>query len=164
MVQQVVVEGKVTTPQVLPRVGSAAVVIDDQNRVLLGRRNKEPNFGRWVLPGGKVEPFESVEHAVRRELAEETGLGVEVTGQLGVFEIINPPTEHRLIVYSWARAIGGSIRPDSDLSDLKFVSQDEFRSLDVTEIVTRVLSYAGWLPQVAPSRGWRSLASIERRP
>jgi acetyl-CoA carboxylase carboxyl transferase subunit beta len=161
VVQQSVVEGAMTTSLGLPRVGSAAVVIDDQNRVLLGQRKKEPNFGRWVLPGGKVEPFESVEHAVRRELAEETGLTVEVTGQLGVFEIINPPTEHRLIVYSWARAIDGSLRPDSDLLDLKFVGQDEFGSLDVTEIVIRVLSYAGWLPQAAPSRNWRSLASIE---
>src|SRR5437660_1789038 len=35
------------------RVGSAVLVVDDR-RVLLGRRGKQPNFGRWVLPGGKV--------------------------------------------------------------------------------------------------------------
>jgi len=128
-----------------PRVGSAAVVLDDHNRVLLGRRNKEPNRGRWVLPGGKVRLFEPVATAASREIGEETGLVVEVTGQVGTFEIINPPTEHRLIVYSSARPVGGRLRAGSDISELRFVTQEEFESLDTTEIVSRVLTRTGWL-------------------
>lgn len=131
---------------VVPRLGSAAIVVDKNNRVLLGRRKKEPNFGRWVLPGGKVEPFESIEDAVRREVAEETGLHVVVTGQVGTFQIIDPDKqEHRVIVYSWAEPTGGDISPDSDLSQLTWVTPEEARRLDLTEIVQQVLTYARWL-------------------
>jgi mutator protein MutT len=146
LLDRIAVEADVTSATALPRLGSAAIVVDKNNRVLLGRRKKEPNFGRWVLPGGKIEPFETIEDAVRREVAEETGLQVDVTGQVGAFQIIDPNrNEHRVIVYSWARQVGGQVAADSDLSELTFVTPDELRSLDVTEIVQEVLTYAGWL-------------------
>src|SRR4051812_43060202 len=49
-------------PKTLPRVGSAVIVIDGES-VLLGVRNKEPHRGKWVLPGGKIRPFESIDDA-----------------------------------------------------------------------------------------------------
>lgn len=134
----------------VPRVGSAAIVVDEHGRVLLGLRSKEPNRGRWVLPGGKVEPFESIEKALCREVEEETGLIVEVTDQVGAFEIINPPKEHRLIIFSWARPVGGKLQPGSDLTDVRFVDAHEFESMDATDIVSRVLWRAGWLKSRSP--------------
>ena len=128
----------------LPRVGSA-LVIQNGDRVLLGVRNKEPNRGKWVLPGGGVEPFESVKDAAKREIAEETGLVVEVGDQIGVFEIIEPPNEHRLIVYSWATPIQGDLRADSDVLELRFVDRAELSQLDVSPIVRKVLLQTGWL-------------------
>lgn len=129
----------------LPRIGSAGLVTDDQHRILLGQRKKEPNYGKWVLPGGKIEPYESVTAAVCREIAEETGLVVEVTARAGVFEIIRPPDEHRVIVYSWARPVGGELRAGSDLLDLRYVSREECRSLDISDFVLQVLYAVGWL-------------------
>ena len=131
-------------PLLLPRVGSALVVVDD-DRVLLGRRAKEPNLGRWVLPGGKVRPFETVANAGRRELREETGLEVDVDEQVGTFEIINPPDEHRLIVYSLAHPVWGELRADSDLLELRFCARNELSLLDITPIVKQVLTRLGWL-------------------
>ena len=58
----------------LPRVGSALIVRDEANRILLGKRNKDPQRGNWVLPGGKIHAFESIAQAAARELEEETGL------------------------------------------------------------------------------------------
>lgn len=130
--------------KLLPRLGSAAIVEKD-GRVLLGVRNKEPESGKWVLPGGKVEPFESFEDAVKRELLEETGLEIDVGEQLGVYEIIAPPDEHRVIVYSRAMVKSGELRSASDSSNVRFFSKDELAGLNVTPFVRRVLRDAGWL-------------------
>jgi len=52
-------------------------------RVLAARRTAPPEAaGRWEFPGGKVEPGESPEAAVVREIREELGCAVEVTGWL----------------------------------------------------------------------------------
>jgi ADP-ribose pyrophosphatase YjhB (NUDIX family) len=127
-----------------PRVGSAVLVVQDE-RVLLGRRGKQPNFGRWVLPGGKVKPFESLEDAGAREVQEETGLVVTITERLGVFEIIEAPTEHRIIVFSTAIPVGGELAAGSDLLEVRFFDAAALARLDITPVVRSVLARAGWL-------------------
>jgi 8-oxo-dGTP diphosphatase len=128
----------------LPRVGSAVMVTNGE-AVLLGVRDKEPNRGMWVLPGGKIEPFESIQDAARREILEETGLRVRIVRQLGVYEILKPPDEHRLIVFSAAEVIGGELAAASDVSEVRFWKRRELQSLRLTELTRTVLRDAGWL-------------------
>src|SRR5258708_33747676 len=127
-------------PGNLPRVGSAVIVRDEANRILLGKRNKEPERGSWVLPGGKIHAFESIAAAAARELEEETGLEVEVEHHFGVYEIINPPDEHRIVIYSWARVISGTPKASDDLAELRFASLDELGALPTTPPVRRGLA------------------------
>ncbi len=129
-----------------PRTGSA-VVVRDGDRLLLARRAKEPNFGKWVFPGGKIEPFESIRQAGERELLEETGLEVQVEDQVGAFEIIRPPEEHRVIIFSWARPVAGTPVARSDVSELRFCSREELIDLDLSDIVAQVLRSIGWLKE-----------------
>jgi 8-oxo-dGTP diphosphatase len=63
-----------------------AVVRDRDGRLLLVQRANEPGRGLWSIPGGRVEPGESAQDAVVREVAEETGLPVVVSGLAGVVE------------------------------------------------------------------------------
>jgi 8-oxo-dGTP diphosphatase len=127
-----------------PRVGSAVIVCDGP-RVLLGRRGKQPEFGKWVLPGGKISPFEKIDDAARREVLEETGLEVEVRSRLGVFEIINPPDEHRIIIYSEAVPAGGQLAASSDLLEVRWFTAPELEAADMTSFVRSVLTFAGRL-------------------
>lgn len=137
----------------LPRVGSALIVRDEANRILLGKRNKDPQRGNWVLPGGKIHAFESIADAAARELSEETGLVVEVQHQFRVYEVINSPQEHRIVIYSWARAVGGDLRASDDISEVKFVSLNELGDLPLTPLVRQVLVDAGFIGKESPQRG-----------
>ncbi|MBZ5671802.1 MAG: NUDIX domain-containing protein [Acidobacteriia bacterium] len=72
-----------------PLVGVGGVVIDDR-RALLIRRASPPLQGQWSIPGGMLEVGETLEQGVARELAEETGLEVNVVELIEVFERIFP--------------------------------------------------------------------------
>ncbi|WP_397453099.1 NUDIX domain-containing protein [Pseudomonas sp. NA-150] len=56
-----------------PRLGCGAAIIQD-GKILLIQRLNDPESGCWGLPGGKVDFLELVEHAVKREIAEELGI------------------------------------------------------------------------------------------
>jgi 8-oxo-dGTP diphosphatase len=129
----------------LPRVGSALLVKDERDRILLGQRNKDPQRGSWVIPGGKIHAFERIAEAAARELQEETGLSVEVGPQFKVYEIVNPPNEHRIVIYSWAKVIGGMAKASDDLSEVRFFQPDELAEISLTPLVRMVLQDAGLL-------------------
>jgi 8-oxo-dGTP diphosphatase len=111
-----------------PRLGCAGLVRCGDG-VLLGRRDKEPNRGLWVLPGGGVEFGETFAATLARELLEEAGIDVEIESIFKVYELINPPDEHRVIVYLIARHRSGEPVPSSDLSDVRFFSRDELKEI-----------------------------------
>ena len=69
-----------------PQVAVGAVAIR-AGAVLLVQRGQEPHRGRWSIPGGRVEPGETLHEAVVRELREETG-------QLGIVDRFVGFTEH----------------------------------------------------------------------
>jgi 8-oxo-dGTP diphosphatase len=129
----------------LPRIGSALLVRDEVNRILLGKRNKDPQRGNWIIPGGKIHAFESIAEAAARELLEETGLVVEVGDHFNVYEIINPPNEHRIVIYSWGKVVGGEPKASDDISELKFFELDELGEVPITPLVRRVLIDAGFI-------------------
>jgi 8-oxo-dGTP pyrophosphatase MutT (NUDIX family) len=71
------------------------VVLDAEGRILLFRTREagQPRFGLWwELPGGGIEPGETAEQAAVRELAEETGIAVDV-------QRVRPPNWIRTATY-----------------------------------------------------------------
>ncbi|MBI5447070.1 MAG: TRC40/GET3/ArsA family transport-energizing ATPase, partial [Deltaproteobacteria bacterium] len=76
--------------QELRPVPAVAVVVLRPDAVLLVRRAKEPNRGRWAFPGGSIEPGETARAAARREVEEETGLGVQVLDVAEIYDVILP--------------------------------------------------------------------------
>lgn len=55
-------------------IGVGLMLLDSQQRVLMGYRNKKNEAACWCFPGGKIDAKESLEQAAVRELMEETGL------------------------------------------------------------------------------------------
>ena len=65
-----------------PSAATVAVIVNDQNELLVCRRAKSPAKGTLDLPGGFVDSYETGEEAVQREVKEETGLEVVKTTYL----------------------------------------------------------------------------------
>ena len=66
---------------------AAAVVVETEGGIVLGRRAIEPGYGLWCLPGGFVNDDEEPEDAARRECREEIGARVEITAQIGLYHV-----------------------------------------------------------------------------
>jgi len=66
-----------------PAAAVAGVIIDEQGRMVVLVRGNEPGKGQWDLPGGFVDPGETAEEALRREVLEEVGLEVTMMRYLG---------------------------------------------------------------------------------
>jgi len=125
------------------KVGSAVIVRNQAGAVLLGKRDKDDRRGYWVLPGGTVRPGESLAEAARREVAEETGLDVEIGQPVSVYAI----NAGRIAVFSWAAEVGPPMDPvaGDDLSEVRFVPAQEVGMLPLTPTTRRVLGDAGIL-------------------
>jgi ADP-ribose pyrophosphatase YjhB (NUDIX family) len=125
-----------------PSVGVGGVVILD-GKVLLVRRGKEPLRGRWVIPGGTVEAGESLEHALVREMEEETGLEVRPGEILVVFDRILREGEelryHYVIVDYLCERVGGEVRAGSDADEVALVAEQDLPLFDLPEKALEVV-------------------------
>lgn len=114
-------------------VAASAVVTDGEGRILLQRR---ADSGLWALPGGGMEMADSLPGAAVREVKEETGLDVEITGLVGTY------TDPRhIIAYSdgevrrqfnvcfTARVTGGALAISDESTELRFVPPSEIGAL-----------------------------------
>jgi 8-oxo-dGTP diphosphatase len=88
---------------------AVAVVLGDKDGVLLGRRGIDPGSGLWSFPAGYVNRGEALEEAAVREVYEELGLQVRLTGLIGVYSEAGSAVV--LVVYG-GEVVGGSLRPD----------------------------------------------------
>lgn len=105
-----------------PKVAAAVVVDTKQGVLLLRRAQRDRAYGKWILPGGHVDRGEVVPEAALREVAEETGLEVELTGLLGVYSYPGYPWV--LVVYT-ASANGGRLRASAEALEMQAFAPEE---------------------------------------
>lgn len=75
------------------RIGVAVIIRDPEGRILLERRSDN---GVWAIPGGGIESGESVRETAVREIKEETGLTLQITGLVGIYSEL---TQSRIVTY-----------------------------------------------------------------
>ena len=98
--------GKYPRPSVTADV-AAFLHEDGKPRVLLVRRGGHPFIGTWALPGGFVEPEETVETAARRELWEETGIENVPVRQIGTYSDPHRDPRTRVITVAFYSCLDG---------------------------------------------------------
>lgn len=108
---------------------AAAVLVENENGVLLVRRVNEPFRGLWTVPAGFVDAHEDPARAAERECLEETGLRVETTGLLHLI----PGREHErgadLVIAYRARIVGGLLQANDDADEAGFFSRSSLPRL-----------------------------------
>jgi ADP-ribose pyrophosphatase YjhB (NUDIX family) len=119
--------------------GVSALIVAD-GKVLLVRRGKDPFKGCWTLPGGGVEPGETPREAVRREVLEETGLAIEVTGRIGVVDY-----GHTTITVFRAVVRGGEPSAGDDAAACEFVAPSDVIAREVTPGLENLFRTSGLL-------------------
>jgi len=99
-----------------------AVILDDGERCLLIRRSAHNKHfaGCWEWPGGKLDPGEDFAVGLEREVMEECGLTVELTGLAGAIEFEMPKVRVVLLCME-ARLTGGTIRMSEEHDDSAWV-------------------------------------------
>jgi 8-oxo-dGTP diphosphatase len=120
----------VSPPAVIAAVG--AVVLDEAGRLLVVQRGHAPAAGRWSIPGGRIEPGETAPAAAAREVAEETGLEVEVAGLVGHLDVIT--ADHHIVILDFrARVVGGALVAGDDAAAVRWVTRTELAALETSD-------------------------------
>jgi ADP-ribose pyrophosphatase YjhB (NUDIX family) len=107
-----------------PAVGVAVVLLQDQ-QILLGRRSRGEYHGQWCIPCGYVEWGEDVRDAARREFQEETGLQVEVGPVYAVHSNFHNPQSLTVGIWFQGRVTGGSLEAGDDLNLVQYFPLDD---------------------------------------
>jgi 8-oxo-dGTP diphosphatase len=131
---------------VLPRAAVSACLFRG-DAVLLVKRAKPPYLGAWSLPGGSIEPGETAELAIEREIAEETGLDCQIVGLADINDVIKrDPTG--ALVYHYVIAVFAGTADDGepiagdDAAEARFFSPDELDGLGLGRRTTGIIARA----------------------
>ncbi|MGW1071354.1 (deoxy)nucleoside triphosphate pyrophosphohydrolase [Streptomyces sp. NPDC002537] len=105
-----------------------AGAVFDRGRLLAARRSAPPELaGRWELPGGKLEPGESPEQALVRELREELGVEAEPMERVPGEWPLRPPYVLRV----WTvKLVAGEARPLLDHDELRWLPPERVGDVD----------------------------------
>jgi 8-oxo-dGTP diphosphatase len=137
-----------------------AAVVEREGALLLVRHQKPDREPYWVLPGGRLEPGETVPECAGRELAEETGLTASFSGILYVSEFLSEGRHTVDVVARMALEGDGEASLGSDpevephaeptLREIRWVSINELQEIELlpVSIKERLLRDApdGWTP------------------
>lgn len=118
------------------RTGCSATIFDlSREKILLTRRTDN---NRWCLPGGGLDPGESVTEACIREVWEETGLRVNVRKLTGVYssphEILEYPDGNRFHTIALnfdAEVVGGELTTSEETSEIVYFPIEELDKIDL---------------------------------
>ena len=124
-------------------VPGAQALVEENGRILLGRRALDPSKGLWDIPGGFLGEEEQPLEGLKRELREETGLEIEPTEFLGIW--LQPYAGRTVLCLTWlARRTGGIPVAGDDLTQLAWFGPDELPSPDELAFETFVEILSLW--------------------
>lgn len=128
-----------------------ALVRDSRGRCLVIRRSaaSKHNPGGWDLPGGKIDPGETVDDALVREVAEETGLAIDIIRVAGAAESEAPNRKIAYLIFE-TRADEAKVRLSSEHDGYEWVPPSRLESYDLCR------QFGAFISEFALQEGKRS--------
>jgi ADP-ribose pyrophosphatase YjhB (NUDIX family) len=124
-----------------------ALVHDAHRRLLLIRRGQEPHRGLWSLPGGRVEPGETAEQAIVREVHEETGLAVIAGAVVGRVRIDSAAAVYDVVDLACVLTTADQVPvAGDDAADVRFADAATLVGLECTPGLIEILRDWAVLP------------------
>ena len=119
---------------------AAVVFITEGSRVLMVRRKVDPQQGKWALPAGYIDYGEDPRKAAVREVREETGLDVRITG---LIDVLGPDSRQEgpasIVLLFEAEQVGGVLQAQDDVDRAVFFAPDEVPLGEIAFDSTRLL-------------------------
>lgn len=118
--------------------GGVRVIIADEDNKILMLRQTHDDTDIWMVPGGAIEEGENSVDAAVREVREETGLEIDITGMAWRIEEVSPERGQRFVNYMFGRVTGGELKlgmdPELDedaqvIRELAFMNKEEIGNL-----------------------------------
>jgi mutator protein MutT len=104
-----------------PKVAAGAIFSIDGG-IVLAKRAIDPGYGKWVFPGGFVDPGETVEQAAIREAREEVHAEVKLLGLVGVYSYPGVPI---VVIVHAAEMVGGKLQAADECLEVRTFSPKE---------------------------------------
>jgi 8-oxo-dGTP diphosphatase len=108
---------------------AVGLLIEADRRLLLVRRNQDPQQGKWSIPAGFMDGGEDPLRAAQREALEETGLEVHVTGLQDIYPRGDDGGGADMLIVYRATVTGGELRPGDDASEAGYFAADSLPEL-----------------------------------
>lgn len=123
------------------------IIVEDNNKILLGMRNTFPYKGLWHVPGGLLYNDEKIIDATNRITKREIGLEVKPIKMLGIYEYIDvDPRGHFIGLTYIVKKTGGEININTFNSDLQYFDHVPKDSIPCQQIIIRdALDYVSTL-------------------
>lgn len=125
----------------VPSIGVGGIAFNSHQQVLLIKRNQAPAQGFWSIPGGKLEPGESLIEACRREFYEETNIEVNVKHIVAVVDRRLEGFHYVIIDFSVVLVDENTAVPiaQSDVAEAKWIDLDVLEQYDLVDGLAEII-------------------------
>lgn len=130
----------------------SGLVIDEEGRWLVVKKKYGGLQGLWSLPAGFVAPGETVDEAIKREILEETGISVEVSGLIGLRTgVLQSNVSDNMIIFACKPKNNTITIQEKELEDVRWLTPAHLLETTESAIIIREMikgKYDHWQKEI----------------